>query len=61
MTFWFIDAERGCLPIERMCRTLGVSVSGYFAWRKRPPSQHDRQDVILLTHIRSAFSMSNGT
>ena len=52
----FIDAERTRFPIERMCRTLGVS--GYFAWRGRPLSRHDREDAILLTHIRSAFAMS---
>ena len=73
MTFRFIDAERGCFPIERMCGTLSVSVSGYFAfsghfafsgyfaWRGRSPSWHDREDGILLMRIRSAFSMSNGT
>lgn len=61
MKFAFIDAERDAFPIERMCRTLGVSVSGYFAWRGRPLSQHDREDGVLLTHIRSAFAMSNGT
>ena len=61
MKFAFIDAERASFPIERLCRTLGVSVSGYFAWRGRPPSRHDRQDAVLLTHIRSAFSLSNGT
>ena len=61
MRFRFIEAERSSFPIERMCRTLGVSVSGYFAWRTRPPSQHDRQDAVLITHIRSAFAMSNGT
>ena len=61
MRFAFIDAERAVFPIERLCRTLGVSVSGYFAWRTRPPSRHDREDAILLTHVRSAFAMSNGT
>ena len=61
MKFAFIDAERASFPIERLCRTLGVSVSGYFAWRGRPPSRHDREDAVLLTHIRSAFSLSNGT
>ena len=59
MKFRFIDAERGRFPIERMCCTLGVS--GYFAWRTRPPSRHDRKDAVLLTHIRSAFVMSNAT
>ena len=61
MRFAFIDRAKGSFPVQRMCSVLGVSVSGYFAWRGRPPSWHDRQDAVLLTHIRSAFSLSNGT
>jgi putative transposase len=40
---------------------LGVSQSGYFAWRARLPSQRQRQDMVLLAHVRSAFALSNGT
>ena len=61
MKFAFVDAERASFPIERLCSMLGVSVSGYFAWRGRPPSRHDREDAVLIAHIRSAFSLSNGT
>ena len=30
-----------------MCRVLGVSRSGYYAWRKRRPSKRDRKDAML--------------
>lgn len=49
------------LPDQAHVSVLGVSVSAYFAWRGRPPSRHGREDAVLLTHIRSALSLRNGT
>ena len=40
--FEFIDAEKTTFPIAFMCRQLGVSRAGYFAWRGRPPSARVR-------------------
>ena len=40
---------------------LGVSESGYFAWRDRPAYRRQREDMVLLAHVRSAFALSNGT
>src|SRR3984893_254119 len=39
----------------------GVSQSGYFAWRGRPACRRQREDMVLLAHLRSAFALSNGT
>lgn len=61
MSFAFIEAEKAHFPITRMCRTLGVSQSGYFAWRDRPACQRQRADLVHLAHIRTAFTLSNGT
>jgi putative transposase len=33
---------------------LGVSVSGYYAWRKRSPSKRARQEARLETEILAA-------
>jgi putative transposase len=38
-----------------MCHVLEVSVSGYYAWRKREPSQHSREDDELANKIKGAF------
>ncbi len=38
-----------------MCEVLEVSVSGYYAWRKREPSKHSREDAILAEKITVAF------
>jgi hypothetical protein len=44
-----------------MCRVLGVSQSGFFAWQDRAACQRQRQDMVYLAHIRTAFALSNGT
>jgi len=61
MSFAFIEAEKASFPINRMCQTLGVSQSGFFAWRGRPACLRQRQDMVYLAHIRAAFALSNGT
>ncbi len=44
-----------------MCRVLGVSSSGYFAWRKRQPSRRAGTDSALTAAIRTAHAASRGT
>jgi putative transposase len=61
MRFTFIDAAKAEFPIQRLCQALEVSQSGYFAWRSRPASSRQREDLVLLAHIRSAFTLSNET
>jgi putative transposase len=61
MRFRFIDAAKENFPVTRLCQVLEVSQSGYFAWRSRPASPSQREDLVLLAHIRSAFTLSNET
>jgi putative transposase len=44
-----------------MCRVLGVSLSGFYAWVRRPPSERARHDAVLLTRIRTSHTRSAGT
>ncbi len=44
-----------------MCRVLGVSPSGYYARRTRPPSARAQADQRLLTRIRAIHVASRGT
>ncbi len=41
--------------MSTMCRVLGVSVSGYYAWRKRGPSHRQMENEQLTEQIRQAF------
>lgn len=44
-----------------MCRVLGVSPSGYYAWRHRGPSQRARRDAELRQRIEGIHATSRGT
>jgi len=56
-----MTAHQAVQRIATMTRVLGVSPSGYYAWRKRPLSQRARTDVELTAHIHAAHRESRGT
>jgi putative transposase len=58
MIYQFIAVAQSEYPIIRLCKTLGVSTSGYYAWRKRPESQHRREDGELTQAIEKAYKTS---
>lgn len=59
--FRFIDAEKAYLPVSLLCRVLGVSRSGYYAWRERPPSRRSREDAALTERIERIHLRSRET
>ena len=61
MSFALIDAKRAEVSVETACTVLGVSVSGFYAWKGRPASPRQTDDMIMLAHIRAEFSNSNET
>lgn len=61
MRFELIDAAKKDFPVQRLCKVLGVSSSGYFAWNERPACRRQRDDMVLLAHVRSAFAVSSET
>ncbi len=42
MRFRLVDQAKAEFPIQRICDVLGVSQSGYFAWKDRPASGRQR-------------------
>jgi putative transposase len=61
MKFRFIDHAKTEFPAHRLCKVLGVSQSGYFAWKDRPASRRQREDMVMLAHVRSAYALSHET
>jgi putative transposase len=52
--FAFI-AERAELGVTRLCRSLSVSRSGFYAWRTRAPSAHETEDNRLKALVYEAY------
>ena len=48
-------------PVTTMCRVLEVSTSGYYAWKKRAPSERARRDEVLTKRIKEIHQWSRGT
>jgi len=60
MKYQFIDTYRSEFAVERMCRVLKVSKSGYYAWRVRPQSNRARDNEQLDHHIKTIYRKNKG-
>jgi putative transposase len=56
-----VNANQAIYGVATMCRVLAVSASGYYAWRKRPPSARARTDVALTSRITAIHQYARGT
>jgi putative transposase len=55
--FEFIAAKRAEHSVKTMCRVLGVSRSGFHAWRRREPSARAVEDARLTARICELFKL----
>src|SRR5262249_46222634 len=58
--FGFVKANQAVDKVTTMCRLLGVSASGYYAWLRRPRSQREQADAALLAQIRAIHQAWRG-
>ena len=56
-----MSANQAEFPIATMAGVLGVSESGYHAWRSRPPSARAVEDKMLLKKVRTVHATSRET
>jgi putative transposase len=54
-------ANQADFPVATMARVLGVSESGYHAWRQRKPSARVHADAALLQQVRTIHASSHET
>ena len=59
--FRFVEQEKARYPVRALCAALGVSPSGYYAWRSRGVSARERSDAELAAEIRRSHARSQGT
>jgi len=51
MRYQAIRQQSEIHPVRPLCRLLGVSASGYYAWRRRPVSRRAEENKRLVTAI----------
>jgi putative transposase len=56
-----MKANQAAHSIPTMCRVLGVSASGYYAWQHRGGSLRTVTDQQLLEQVRACHRQSRGT
>jgi len=57
----FIDAVRAKWPVRVLCRVLEVSPSGFYAWKSRPRSRHERDDLEIGVVVGEVHERSRKT
>lgn len=58
MRFQFIKGHLVRFSVRAMCRVLGVSPSGFYAWKKRPESRRKREDRRLVVEIKAIHKVN---
>lgn len=61
MRYAFVRDHHGEFPVEVLCDVLGVSRSGYYAWRDRPPGPAAARRERLGEQVREAYHESRST
>jgi len=61
MKYRFIEKQHWQYAVEQQCGVLGVSRSGYYAWRDRQKKGKDDPHRALIEHIRRIHTRSHRT
>ena len=56
-----IEAEKANHSVATMCRVLGVSRSGFYAWLTRPKSKRAIENEVLTAQIQTIYERSRCT
>ncbi|WP_425537943.1 IS3 family transposase [Myxococcus stipitatus] len=59
--FRFVSENQAKHAVATLCRVLGVTEAGYYAWKGRPASKRAVEDEQLTESIRGIHRMSDST
>ena len=60
MRYGFIRQQGQRFGVQRLCRLLDVSASGYYAWRSRPESHRAMANRRLLQEVHQLHAQHQG-
>ena len=60
MKYAFIENPRPLFRVEKMCRRLGASKSGYYAWRGWKKTRRKEENEMILDKKKEAYKKSHG-
>jgi transposase InsO family protein len=58
--FAWIQTEKAIYPLSKLCRWLGVTRSGFYAWQDRPESARTQEDRRLKVLVHTSFTAGRG-
>ncbi len=58
--FRFVEAEAAQFPVSLLCRIVGVSRQGFYAWKRRRPSARELADRAFGERIRQVHAETEG-
>ena len=58
MKYWFMNQHCSSHGVQKMCRVLGVSRSGYYRWKRQPQSKRHKENEKILMEIRESHKNS---
>jgi len=59
MRFAFIEENEDAFAVTALCKTFGVSRSGYYTWKERPVSETTQENETLLEEIEVIHDQFN--
>ena len=58
MKYWFMDRYRSWHGVQRMCRVIEASRSGYYRWKRQPQSKRQKENEKILMEIKQSHNNS---
>lgn len=58
--FRFVEKESAQFPVSLLCKNVGVTRQGFYAWRRRGPSRRELADGELCERIRRVHAETEG-